>query len=51
MYGMTKSGKIFADESTEWLLEAGFIQYKYQMSIYYKYALDRTKIVVLYYVD
>ena len=26
MYGMTNSGKFFADELTEWLLEAGFIQ-------------------------
>ena len=26
MYGMTNSGKLFADELTEWLLEAGFIQ-------------------------
>ena len=27
MYGMTNSGKLFADELTEWLLEAGFIPY------------------------
>ena len=27
MYGMTKSGKLFADEVTESLLEAGFIKY------------------------
>ena len=26
MYGMTKSGKLFADELTEWLIEEGFIQ-------------------------
>ena len=26
MNGMTKSGKLFADELTEWLLEAGVIQ-------------------------
>ena len=26
MHGMTNSGKLFADEFTEWLLEAGFIQ-------------------------
>ena len=51
MYGMTNSGKLFADESTEWLLEAGFIQSKCQMSIYYKYAPDGSKIVVLSYVD
>ena len=38
MCGMTNSGKLFADELTEWLIEAGFIQYQCQMSIYYKYA-------------
>ena len=47
MYGMTNYGKLFADELTEWLLEAGFIQYQYGMSIYYKYAPDGSKIVVL----
>ena len=51
MYGMTKSGKLFADELTEWLLESGFIKSQFQMSIYYKYAPDETHIVVLYYVD
>ena len=51
MYGMTNSGKLFADDLTEWLLESGFIQSQYQMFIYYKYAPDRSKIVVLYYVD
>ena len=51
MYGMTNSGKLFAYESTEWLLEAGFIQSQCQMSIYYKYAPDGSKIVVLSYVD
>ena len=51
MYGMTNSGKSFADELTEWLLEVGFIQSQCQMSIYYKYAPDGSKIVVLSYVD
>ena len=51
MYVMTNSGKLFADELTEWLLEAGFIQSQCHMNIYYKYALDGSKIVVLYYVD
>ena len=51
MYGMTTSGKLFADELTEWLLEAGFIQYQCQISIYYKYAPYGSKIVVLSYVD
>ena len=49
MYGMTNSGKLFADELTERLLEAGFILYQCQMSIYYKYAPDGKKIVVLVY--
>ena len=37
MYVMTNSGKLFADELTEWLLETGFIQSQCKMSIYYKY--------------
>ena len=48
---MTNSGKLFDDDLTEWLLEAGFIQSQCQISIYYKYALDGSKIVLLYYVD
>ena len=51
MYGLTNSGKLFADYLTEWLLEAGFIQSQCQMSIYYKYAPYGSKIVVLCYVD
>ena len=51
MYGMTNSGKLFADELTEWLIEEGFIQSQCQMSIYYKYAPDGSKIVVLSYDD
>ena len=43
MYGMTNSGKLFADELTEWLLEACFIQSQCQMSIYYKYAPNGSK--------
>ena len=38
MYGTTNSGKLFAYTLTEWLVEAGFIQYQCHMSIYYKYA-------------
>ena len=48
---MTNSGELFSDKLTEWLLEAGFIQSQCQMSIYYKYAPDGYKIVVLSYVD
>ena len=51
MYGMTNSGKLFADELTEWLIKEGFIQSQCQMSIYYKYTADGSKIVVLSYVD
>ena len=40
MYGMTNSGKLFADELTEWLIEEGFMKSQCQMSIYYKYAPD-----------
>ena len=50
MYGMTNSGKLFADELIEWLLEAGFIQSECQMFIYYKYAPDK-QCFVLSYVD
>ena len=50
MYGMTNYGKLFAEELTEWLLEAGFTQSQYQMSIYYKYAPYRINISVLCYV-
>ena len=51
IYGMTNYGKLFADELKEWLLEEGFIQSQCQMPIYYKYAPDGSKIVVLSYVD
>ena len=47
VYGLTNSGKLFTDELIEWLLEAGFIQSQCQMSIYYKYAPDESKL--LYY--
>ena len=51
MYGMINSGMLLAYELTEWLLEAGFLQYQCHMSIYYKYAPDETIIVVFSYVD
>ena len=47
MYGMIKSGKLFDDELTEWLLHSDFIQSKCQMTIYCKYAPDGTNIFVL----
>ena len=51
IYGMTKSGKMFAYDLTEWLIEEGFMQSQCQMSIYYKYAPYGSKIVVLSYFD
>ena len=51
MYGMNNSGNLFSDELTEWLLEAGLIQSQCHMSIYYNYAPDGSKIVLLSYVD
>ena len=51
MYGMTNSGKLFSGELIECLLESVFIQSQFHMSIYYKYAPDGSKIVVLSYVD
>ena len=51
MYGMPNSGKLFADNLTEFLIEAGFIQSQCQIYIYYKYAPYGSKIVVLSYVD
>ena len=48
---MTNNGKFFADKLTNWLIyESGLNHYKCQMYIYYKYALDGSKLVVLYYV-
>ena len=49
MYDMTNSGTLFADDLKEWLLESGFIQSQYQMYIYYKYAPDGSRIIVLSY--
>ena len=52
MYLMTNSGKSFAYELTNWMInEAGFNQYKCQISVYDKYAPYGQKLVVLYYVD
>ena len=43
---------MFFDELTNWMTnEAGFNQSKFQMFIYYKYAPDGTKSVVLSYFD
>ena len=43
---MTHYGNLFADELTEWLLEAGLVQSQCQMSIYYKYAPDGSRIII-----
>ena len=51
MYGMTNSGKVFANELTDWSIdEAGFNHSKCQISVYYNYAPDCSKLVVLSYV-
>ena len=51
MYGLTHYGKLFAENLTEWLLEAGFIQSQCQIYIHYKYAPYGYKIVVSSYAD
>ena len=51
MYGMTNSVKMFADELANLLIdEAVFNQFKCKMYVYYKYAPDGSKLVVLSYV-
>ena len=52
MYGITNSGKLFADELTNWLIdESGFNHSKCKISVYYNYATDGSRLVVLSYVD
>ena len=51
VYGMTNSRKLFSGGLAEWLLEAGFIQSQYQMSIYYIYAPYGKNIFVSSYAD
>ena len=49
MYSVNNSGNLFYDELTILLTdESGFNQYKYKMSVYYKYVPDGSKLVVLY---
>ena len=49
---MTNYGKLFPDELTTWLIyETGFTKSQSQISIYYKYSPDGSKLVVLSYVD
>ena len=52
MYGMNSSVNIFSDELINWVIyESGFKESQCKMSIYYKYAPDVSKLVVLSYVD
>ena len=51
IYGTTNSGKFSDNELTEWLIETSFIQSQCQMSVYYNYSPDGSKIIVLPYVD
>ena len=47
---MINYGNLFSDELTNWMIdEVGFRQSQCQMSIYYKYAPDGYKLVVLSY--
>ena len=51
MYGMNNSGRIFYGDITNWLIEQeGFKKSQCQMSIYYNYETDVSKLVVLSYV-
>ena len=44
--------KLFSDELSNWMVNvAGFKKLQLKMSIYYKYAPDGSKLVVLSYVD
>ena len=52
MYGMTNSGKVFANELTDLLInEEGFNKSQCQIFVYYKYTPDGKNIVVFCYVD
>ena len=51
MHGTNISGSIFADQLTNFLIDvSGLKQPRFQISIYYKYATNWYKIVVLFYV-
>ena len=45
MNGMNNSGKLFSNEVIKLFIEAVFIQYQYQMSIYYKFAPTGKKLL------
>ena len=52
MYGMTHYEKVFSNKLANWMIDDEvFNHYKYQMSIYYKYEPDGSKLVMLSYVD
>ena len=52
MYGMTNSSNLFADEITNWIIdEVGLNHSKFKIPVYYKYAPDGSRLVVLSYVD
>ena len=49
---MTNFGKIFSGDLTNWLIDvSGLNKSQCQMSIYYKYTPDVSKLVVLPYID
>ena len=45
MYVMTNSGKLFADDLTEFFIKVGFILSQFHMFIYYKYAPGGKKLL------
>ena len=49
---MANYGNLFSDEITNFLIdESGLIQSKFQISVFYKYVPDGSRLVVLFYVD
>ena len=52
MYGMTNYENLFSGDITNFLVDvAGFKKLQLKFSVYYKYASDGSKIVVLSYVN
>ena len=52
MYDITNPGRLFSDELTNYMIDkAGFTQLECKMYIFYKYAPDVSKLVVLSYAD
>ena len=51
IYGITYYGNRFSEKLTNWLIDkSGFTQSHYQISIYYKYEPDGSRLFVWYYI-